>query len=371
MRIQDLKIALIGPLPPPSGGMANQTWQLATLLKQEGVNVELVPVNAPYRPSCVGRIKGLRAMFRLLPYLFHLWRTAGRVDLFHIMANSGWSWHLFAAPAVWAAKMRGKAVLVNYRGGEADDFFTRAFAWVQPTLRRVNIIIVPSGFLEKIFANRNFITRIVPNIVDLSRFIPNHSRKRNPSAPHIVVARNLEPLYDNTTALKAFRIVREAIPDAHLTIAGSGPERANLEAMAKELGVADAVVFTGQVDNERMPILYREADIALNPSLADNMPISILEALASGVPVVSTNVGGIPFLVEDGKTALLVPPCDPERMAEAMLRVLSDESLRECMVKTGLDHARQFAWESVRGELFLAYKMALNGATLAVTQDEK
>ncbi len=371
MRIQDLKIALIGPLPPPSGGMANQTLQLAALLKQEGVNVELVPVNAPYRPSCVGRIKGLRAVFRLLPYLFHLWRTAGRVDLFHIMANSGWSWHLFAAPAVWAAKMRGKAVLVNYRGGEADDFFTRAFAWVQPTLRRVNIIIVPSGFLEKVFANRDFITRIVPNIVDLSRFIPNHSRKQNLSAPHIVVARNLEPLYDNTTALKAFRIVREAIPDAHLTIAGSGPERSKLEAMAKELGVADAVVFAGQIDNERMPVLYREADIALNPSLADNMPISILEALASGVPVVSTDVGGIPFLVEDGKTALLVPPSDPERMAEAMLRVLRDESLRERMVKTGLDHAHRFAWESVRGKLFLAYQMALGGAPLAAPQDEK
>lgn len=371
MRIQDLKIALIGPLPPPSGGMANQTWQLAALLKQEGVNVELVPVNAPYRPRCVGHIKGLRAVFRLLPYLFHLWHAAGRVDLFHIMANSGWSWHLFAAPAVWAAKLRGKAVLVNYRGGEADDFFTRAFAWVQPTLRRVNIIIVPSGFLEKIFANRDFITRIVPNIVDLSRFIPNHTRKRNLSAPHIVVARNLEPLYDNTTALKAFRIVREAIPDAHLTIAGSGPERAKLEAMAKELGVADAVVFAGQIDNERMPVLYLEADIALNPSLADNMPISILEALASGVPVVSTDVGGIPFLVEDGKTALLVPPRDPERMAEAMLRVLRDESLRERMVQTGLNHARRFAWESVRDELFLAYEMALDGATLAVTQDRK
>ena len=371
MRLQDLKIALVGPLPPPSGGMANQTWQLATLLKQEGVNVELVPVNALYRPRCVGQIKGLRAVFRLLPYLFHLWHAAGRVDLFHVMANSGWSWHLFAAPAVWAAKLRGKAVLVNYRGGEADDFFTRAFAWVEPTLRQVNIIIVPSHFLEKIFAKRDFITHIVPNIVDLSRFILNHSHTQNLSAPHIVVARNLEPLYDNTTALKAFRIVRKSIPDARLTIAGSGPERAKLEAMAKELDVDDAVVFAGQIDNERMPILYREADIALNPSLADNMPISILEALASGVPVVSTDVGGIPFLVEEGKTALLVPPRDPERMAEAILRILNDESLRECMVKNGLEHARQFAWENVRGELFLAYKMALKGATLAVTQNVK
>ncbi|MEO6423358.1 MAG: glycosyltransferase family 4 protein [Candidatus Nitrotoga sp.] len=370
MRIQDLKIALIGPLPPPSGGMANQTLQLAKLLKQEKVNVELVPVNAPYRPLCVGRIQGLRAVFRLLPYLFNLWRAAGRVDLFHIMANSGWSWHLFAAPAVWIAKLRGKAVLVNYRGGEADDFFTRAFAWVQPTLKRVNIIVVPSGFLEKIFANRGFITRVVPNIVDLNRFMPNHSHKQNLLAPHVVVARNLEQLYDNSTALKAFHILRKTIPDARLTIAGSGPERAKLEEMAKELGVTDAVVFAGQIDNEHMPMLYRDADIALNPSLADNMPISVLEALASGVPVVSTNVGGLPFLVEDGKTALLIPPSDPERMAEAMLSVLGDESLRRRMVQAGLVHARRFAWESVRGELFLAYEMALNGATLTV-QDEK
>lgn len=371
MQLQDVKIALIGPLPPPSGGMANQTWQLATLLKQEGISVEIVQVNAPYRPSCIGHIKGLRAMFRILPYIFNLWSAAGRVDIFHIMANSGWSWHLFAAPAVWAAKMRGKAVLINYRGGEADNFFNRAFIWVRPTLKQANIIIVPSGFLKKVFADRNFITRIVPNIVNLSRFIPNDSRKQNLSAPHIVVARNLEPLYDNTTALQAFRIVRETIPDAHLTIAGSGPERAQLEAMAKELGLADTVVFTGQVDNDRMPILYREADIALNPSLADNMPISILEALASGVPVISTNVGGIPFLVEDEKTALLVPPRDPERMAKAILRVLNDESLRDRMVKTGLDHAHRFAWDSVRGELFSSYKMALDGVTLATALDRK
>ena len=371
MRIQALKIALIGPLPPPSGGMANQTWQLATLLKQEGINVELVPVNAPYRPLCVRHITGLRAVFRLLPYLFNLWRAAGRVDLFHIMANSGWSWHLFAAPAVWIAKLRGKAVLVNYRGGEADVFFPREFAWVQPTLKRVNKIVVPSGFLEKVFANRGFITRIVPNIVDLSRFMPNHTRKQNLLAPHIVVAQPRELLYDNSTALKAFSILRKTFPDARLTIAGSRPERTKLEAIAKELGVTDAVVFAGQIDNEHMPMLYRDADIAINPSLADNMPISVLEALASGVPVVSTNVGGLPFLVEDGKTALLIPPSDPERMAEAMLRVLSDESLRRRMVQAGLDHARRFAWESVRGELFLAYEMALDGAMLTVTHDGK
>ncbi|MBI5752059.1 MAG: glycosyltransferase family 4 protein [Hydrogenophilales bacterium] len=364
-----LRIALIGPLPPPSGGMANQTRQLAELLAQESVNVELVQVNAPYRPRWVGHIKGLRAVFRLLPYFFHLWRAAGRADLFHIMANSGWSWHLFAAPAIWIAKLRGRAVVVNYRGGEADEFFSRAFTWVKPSLKRADVIVVPSGFLEQVFAKRGFATRIVPNIVNLERFAAGNAARAN--EPHILVARNLEPLYDNASALRAFAIVRQQHPGARMTIAGTGPDRSTLEALTQELGLTDAVTFAGRVENSEMPALYQTAHIALNPSLADNMPISILEALASGVPVVSTDVGGVPFLVEDGKTALLAPPRDPERMAAAMLRVLQDEPLRERLAYAGQNHARRFAWENVREKLFSAYAIALGGATWASTPEAR
>lgn len=367
MQIQDLKIGLIGPLPPPSGGMANQTRQLARLLTEEGVSVEVVQVNAPYRPSWIGQIKGLRAVFRLLPYFFNLWRAAGRADLFHIMANSGWSWHLFAAPAIWIGKLRGCAVVINYRGGEADEFFSRAFSVVRPSLKQVNLLIVPSGFLEQVFAKRGFASSIVPNIVDLTSFrAADHPRAIE---PHIVVARNLEPLYDNATALRAFALIRQEHPHARLTIAGTGPQRSELETLARALCVDDAVTFCGRVENSDMPALYQTTDIAINPSLVDNMPISILEALASGVPVVSTNVGGVPFLVADGKTALLVPARDPAQMANAVLRILSDASLRQSLAHAGLAHARQFGWESVRDKLFSAYSHALGERSLAHASD--
>ena len=78
--------------------MANQTRQLGELLRGEGIVVELVQVNAPYRPHWIAGFRGIRAISRLLPYLARLWHEAGRVQLFHVMANSGWSWHLFAAP---------------------------------------------------------------------------------------------------------------------------------------------------------------------------------------------------------------------------------------------------------------------------------
>lgn len=359
LNMGQLKIGLVGPLPPPSGGMANQCRQLAGLLRDEGAHVEVVQVNAPYKPHWVTHLKGVRAVFRLLPYLWTLWRVAGRVQLFHVMANSGWSWHLFAAPAIFIGRLRGIAVVVNYRGGEADSFLARSYKRVKQSLSRADALVVPSGFLEAVFAKYGFASRIVPNIIDLARFSPREAGVS--SAPNILVARNLEPIYDNATALRAFKIVRESVPAARLTIAGSGPERAMLQQLAAELGIADAVTFAGRVENADMPRLYRSADVMVNPSLADNMPISVLESLASGVPVVSTNVGGVAHLVKDGETALLVPPGDHAAMAAALLRLLCDEELARRLSAAGLAEVQQYAWPNVRERLLSVYQTVLAG----------
>jgi len=195
----------------------------------------------------------------------------------------------------------------------------------------------------------------VPNVINLSRFSPRQPSSDNAHGPHILVARNLEPIYDNTTALRAFRIVKDRLPDAQLTIAGSGPERAALEGLARALDIDTVVHFTGRVDNEHMPELYRSADVMINPSIADNMPISILEALASGVPIVSTNVGGVPFLVEDGRTALLSPPGDPQAMAQALIQVLTAPDLARRLSEAGLASVQQYTWQCVRERLFGVY----------------
>ena len=365
--MHDLSIGLIGPLPPPSGGMANQTRQLAGLLRTAGADVRLVQVNAPYRPAWAGRIQGVRALFRLVPYLWMLWRTAGKVRLFHVMANSGWSWHLFAAPAIWIGWFRGVRVIVNYRGGEAEEFFSRSFRWIRPSLNKVTTIIVPSGFLADVFNRRGVATRIVPNIVNLDRFTADghHLHSRKDAGPRLLVTRNLEPLYDIDTALRTLQQVRRFFPDATMTVCGSGPERDRLVALAQTLEIAPAVVFTGRIENEQVARLYQSADIVINPSLADNMPNSVLEALASGVPVVSTRVGGVPYLVQDEKTALLVPPGDVDAMAKAVVRLLETPELADRLVTSGLAEIQQYTWSSVRGALQSVYTGALmeTGAT--------
>lgn len=361
------RVALVGPLPPPAGGMANQSRQLAELLRGEGLHVDVVQVNAPYRPAWIERVKGIRAGFRLVPYLGRLWSAAGCADLVHVMANSGWSWHLFAAPAVWIARLRRVPVVVNYRGGEADEFLSRSASWVRPTLARAGGVLVPSGFLQEVFARYGVATRIVPNVVDLARFRPAAVERPVAVCPHIVVARNLEPIYGIPAALRAFAQILAAYPQARLSIAGSGPQAAELKALASELGLDGQAKFTGRLDREQMAELYREADVVLNPSRVDNMPNSVLEALASGVPVVSTAVGGVPYIVEDGRSALLVPRDDVAAMAAAVIRVLGSPGLRRQLVEGGLSEVRRYTWMVVRDHLFASYDAATdarNGASI-------
>lgn len=360
-------IGLIGPLPPPPGGMANQTLQLNELLLRDGHRVELVQMNAPYSPAWAGRIPVLRAGVRLLPYLWRLWRVAGKVQLLHVMANSGWSWHLFAAPAIWIARLRGCPVVVNYRGGEADAFLQRAADWVRPSLRRSAALLVPSGFLEAVFQRHGFGSTVVPNVINLERFGASEARAApaRSRAPSVLVARHLEPIYDNQTALRAFALLAARYPAAQLVIAGSGPEADMLTALADHLGIAQAVRFTGRIDNSAMAALYRDADIMLNPSLVDNMPNSVLEALAGGVAVVSTDVGGVPYLLEHRRSALLVPPQDPQAMADAMFLLLGEPDLKERLRQAGLQLADQYTWAQVRPRLLQVYRSVIEKANKA------
>jgi glycosyltransferase involved in cell wall biosynthesis len=276
------------------------------------------------------------------------------------MANSGWAWHLFVAPAVWVAKIRRIPVTVNYRGGDAAEFFKRSFFWIRPTMWMSDQRLVPSGYLLQVFRRFGLSAEIVPNIIDLTRFTPRPSRPARRNTANLIVTRNLEPLYDIGTALRAFAIVRERRPDARITITGGGPDREMLVELAHQLGVGPYVRFTGRLENDLIAQLFREADVFVNSSLHDNMPISILEALASGVPIVSTNVCGIPFLVEHQKTGMLVPPRDAAAMAQAVLDLLDNPTVAERLVCAGRNIVQQYSWSHVGPRLFDVYSRLIN-----------
>ena len=337
--------------------MANQCEQLTRLLQAEGVQVVIVRSNQPYWPALVGSIPVVRAVWRLVNFLKMLWGALGRIDVLHVFANSGWSWYLVAFPAVQLARWRGVAVIVNYRGGQADEFFTHGPRNILTVLARATLCVTPSDYLHRIFYKHGLAAEVIPNIIDLSRFSPSGQRSTG-VGPHLIVTRHLEPIYDISTALRAFAKIRQRFPTAKLTVAGAGPERAALAQLVISLGIEEAVSFPGQIDNANIMELYSSADCFLNPSTIDNMPISILEALASGVPVVSTNAGGIPDLVKHGQTALLVPVGDHEAMANQALRVLEDGVTAKLLKTAGLAEVKRYTWSRVKPMWQGAYQRA-------------
>lgn len=346
MKISNLRLGLVGPVPPPNGGMAMQTQQLRRLLESEGVAVSMLATNAPYRPAHIAGIPGLRALFRLLPFLFSLWRLAGRVDVIHLMANSGWSWQLYSAPVLWLGWLRGTPVVVNYRGGEAQSYFQRSFRRVRPSLKKAAVIVVPSAYLQSVFSQFGETTRNIPNIIDRTIFYPRPGGTRTKFT--LIITRNLENIYAIDTAIRAFSQVFSTDSSLRLRIAGNGPAESSLRALVQQLGLSTAVSFEGRLDRPEIVTLYAGADAMLNPSTVDNMPNSVLEALACGVPVISTDVGGVPFIVRHRKTALLVPPGDINAMAAAISELKSNTSLRQSLRSNGLAQIEQYTWPRVR-----------------------
>jgi glycosyltransferase involved in cell wall biosynthesis len=252
--------------------------------------------------------------------------------------------------------------VLNYRSGEAEDHLRRSRAAVPAMRRLADAIVVPSGYLVDVFAQFGLRARSVFNFVELERIL---YRRRDAlagaDAPHFFSNRNLEPMYNVACTLRAFARVQAEVPGARLTVAGDGAERARLEALAVSLGLRH-VEFVGRVRPEAMPALYDAADVYLNSPDIDNMPNSVIEAYAAGLPVVTTDAGGIPYIVRDGETGLMVKRGDDAALAAAALRLLrepglatrlADAARRECLEKYSWS-AVSHAWADVYASLFAA-----------------
>lgn len=337
----DPRVLLVTPWPPPEGGMAVQARGLAAALAAGGTPVAVVPTNVPL--GWISRVPLIRGVLNLGVYLFRLLAALFRSDVVHILACSGLSFFLFTMPAVVLGRLLGRRVVVNYRGGLAESFLEERGAWVLPVLRRCHRLVVPSGYLEAVFVRFGLEPEVVPNFVDLDRF----SAPTRGGGSRILVTRNLEPMYGIDTALDAFQHVRRRVPDAELILAGTGSRKSALEKRVEREGIP-GVTFLGRVEAEAIPALYARAHVALNPSRVDNMPISVLEAFAAGVPVVSTRAGGVPHLVTDNVNGLLAGVGDARGLAARILRCLRRPDLVQGLARAGRASAASFSLEAVQ-----------------------
>lgn len=220
----------------------------------------------------------------------------------------------------FASRTFRKRLVIVFHGAAAQEFFDKVPARRQ-FLHSNPPIVVPSGFLASVFASYGVETTIIPNAIDLDKF---NFKARKTLRPHLITTRNLSTLYNVKAGIETLALLQKQHPEARLTIVGTGSRQPELEQQVRDRAL-EGVTFLGRIRNAEVASVLAEHDIFINTSLEDNLPVSVLEAFASGLPVVSTNVGGIPYLVTDKQTGLLVRPNDPAEMAAKILWMLENQ----------------------------------------------
>jgi len=225
---------------------------------------------------------------------------------------------------------------------------------VRYLLRSAHSIVVPSqGFRKELVQQ---LPEFAPRVQVIHNGVRFDSSTEGPipRAPDVkrpyllcVAAHNRKKGID--VLLKAFVKVRGERPDLRLRLAGEGPLTPSLVKMAESLELTDSVEFLGAQSQAEIAHLLRGCEVFVLPSRAESFGISALEALLMRRPVVATAVGGLPEVIVPGKSGILVPPDDPDRLAEAILRVLGDSDLRESLAKSGAAHARAHFTREIMG----------------------
>ena len=350
-----VKVLIVAPSVKILGGQALQAACLLKHLSEDGVvEVGFVPHNPalPWPFNWLQSIKYVRTILTSLLYWSLLLLRVPRYDVIHVFSASYFSFVLAPAPAMMIARLFRKKCILNYHSGEAEDHFRCWPRTAIPLVRLADSVTVPSEYLVKVFAKFGVEARAISNVIDLEHF---NYRERPVLKPRFLSNRNLYPLYNVACILRAFAIVQKEYPEASLMLAGDGSERSNLERLAKQLELKN-VVFTGLVAPAEMPKLYDAADIFLNSSDIDNMPGSLLESFASGLPVVTTKAGGIPYIVSHEQTGLLVSRGDHEALAEAAIRLLKDPAFASSMTKRAYAEVGKYTWPSVRNDWLDLYQ---------------
>lgn len=345
------RVAIVAASLDILGGQGVQALSLLNALRADGQPVTFLPIN-PRFPRGLGglrRLPGVRTVVNQSLYLPGLARLA-TVDVAHIFSASYASFLLAPAPAMAVARLLNKRVVLHYHSGEADDHLAHWGALVHPWLRLAHHIAVPSEYLRGVFNRYGHQVHVIPNVIDLSQF---KYRERRPLGPRLLSTRNLEPYYRVDVIIHAYARLKSRMPDATLTIVGYGSEEGRLRKLASQL---DGVRFLGRVEPQHMPRVYDEADIFLNASVVDNQPVSILEAFAAGIPVISTPTGDISALVRDHETGIQVPPYDPDAMAAAIDWVLTHPDRAITYAECARALTGRFTWPAVRDAWAALYR---------------
>lgn len=215
------------------------------------------------------------------------------------------------------------------------------------------INVAPSEYICKAFRERGYAnTVVIHNFIDETKY--RATRRKKIVVPKLLWVRSFSPIYNPIMALMLLKELKKKYPDATLLMVGGcngGKECLNMvQSKAEELGLASSVEFTGKLSKNEWHARSEECNIFINTTNADNQPVSVIEAMALGLPVISTNVGGIPYIITNEVDGMLVEPNDVNAMVECVNRLVNDVAFLNSITEMGVKRTRSFYSSSVKGK---------------------
>jgi glycosyltransferase involved in cell wall biosynthesis len=326
-------VLLVGNFVPVSASYGSVSQDLASQLECAGWRV----IRTSYHQQ-----KALK----VLDMLCTCWTARKRFDVAHVEVYSGKAF-IWAEAVCGLLRRLGKPHVVALHGGNLPNFLRPRAERARKLLLSAYAVVSPSPYLQEAFSACRPDVQLMPNALDLSSY---QGRVRLRAEPKLIWLRAFRKMYAPEVAVEAFASIASEFVQARLTMIGPDRKDGSLEkamATARNLGVMDRVSFVTGVPKSEVPSHLNTADIFLNTTTVDNTPVSVIEALACGLCVVSTNVGGIPHLIRDEWDGLLVPPGDAMAFGAAIRRILTVDTLAAKLSSNALQKAKTFDWSVV------------------------
>lgn len=310
--------------------------------KTPNFNIFLIPHLRQFFDIVITSDKKNKAV-RLIDMVRNVFRWRNKVDVVLI--------DVYSTDAFWYAYLVGKAARMSglpyiniLHGGNLPHRLAKSPKLSGELFKNSCANISPSLYLKEEFEAKGYNAIYIPNFIETEKYA---DKRRSQLRPKLLWVRSFHSIYNPLLAIKVLKQVKDKYPDAELCMIGPDKDGSQKQAvdLAKKLGVEDALKVTGRLSLAEWTDIAKDFDIFINTTNFDNHPVSVIEAMALGFPIVTTQVGGLPFLLKNKEEALLVPPNDEDAFANAVFTLLSQPDLALYISRNARLKAETFTWQ--------------------------
>lgn len=331
-----MKILIVANYKPSKGGISGVVNNHYMKLVDDGNTVEIFNTKAnPLKRSIL---------------IFFLLKKVKSFEVIHIHGCSGLGFFPIFIGIIACKILAKKRTIVTYHGGGAKEFLRKYLRLIRGVMNKADKITVMSKFLQETFSESGIKTVVLKNLIDIK---VKRDCILEMDTPRLLSIRSLNPIYNINDIIDAFRKIKEIFTDATLQIVGTGSLEDDIRSQTKHL---PDIYFIGQVRNEEIPTIMQQNNVLISVPSFDNQPMSILEAFSVGIPVISSNVGGIPDMIVDSHNGFLVDVHSPEQISKKVEWIFNNKEKVTQIINNAKESVKDYQWPAVKKELYSFYK---------------